>query len=210
MIINRYNVTRRSLINVSNRRWLRCFLRRLCWVIAAYDKLRRVCTCMWWLCRGFVHCCSLQNSLPTWKLLLRVGEVMHMQDTKHAIFLIMNWESEALVFCIHMDSRVLQNVQSGSGAHPLTYSIYTEVHSQEQSGRGMRLTTHFHLCPHQECVDLYLCSPIPLPGMDRETIMFEICALVGYYAAWRGSSVPTFRYKRSVSSSRVKKSKEAS
>jgi hypothetical protein len=35
----------------------------------------------------------------------------------------------------------------------------------------------------------------------------EICALLGYYAAYSGSSVPTFRYNLSVPSPRVKKSK---
>jgi hypothetical protein len=34
----------------------------------------------------------------------------------------------------------------------------------------------------------------------------KICALLGYYAALSGSSVPTFRDNLSVSSSRVKKS----
>jgi hypothetical protein len=35
----------------------------------------------------------------------------------------------------------------------------------------------------------------------------QICALLGYYAALSGSSVPTFRDDLSVPSSRVKKSK---
>jgi hypothetical protein len=35
----------------------------------------------------------------------------------------------------------------------------------------------------------------------------KICALLGYYAALSGSSVPTFRDNLSVPSSRVKKSK---
>jgi len=34
---------------------------------------------------------------------------------------------------------------------------------------------------------------------------FEICALLGYYAAYSGNSLPTFRDNLSVSSSRVKK-----
>ena len=36
----------------------------------------------------------------------------------------------------------------------------------------------------------------------------EICALLGYYAAQSGNSVPTFRDNISVPSSRVKKSKK--
>jgi hypothetical protein len=36
----------------------------------------------------------------------------------------------------------------------------------------------------------------------------EMCALLGYYAALCGSSVPTFRDNLSVPSSRVKKSKK--
>jgi hypothetical protein len=36
----------------------------------------------------------------------------------------------------------------------------------------------------------------------------EICTLIGYYAAYSGNSVPTFRYNLSVPSSRVKPWKE--
>jgi len=36
----------------------------------------------------------------------------------------------------------------------------------------------------------------------------EICALLGYYTACSGNSVPTFRYNISVPSSRVKNSKK--
>jgi hypothetical protein len=38
--------------------------------------------------------------------------------------------------------------------------------------------------------------------------VYEICALLGYYAALNGSSVPTFRDDLSVPSLRVKKSKK--
>jgi hypothetical protein len=38
--------------------------------------------------------------------------------------------------------------------------------------------------------------------------MKKICALLGYYAALSGSSVPTFRDNLSVPYSRVKKSKK--
>jgi hypothetical protein len=44
---------------------------------------------------------------------------------------------------------------------------------------------------------------------DRKKVgNFEICVLLGYYATLSGKSVPKFRDKASVSSSRVKKSKK--
>jgi hypothetical protein len=43
-------------------------------------------------------------------------------------------------------------------------------------------------------------------GLRREAE--EICALVGYYAASSGNSLPTFRYNSSVPSSRAKKFKD--
>jgi hypothetical protein len=43
-------------------------------------------------------------------------------------------------------------------------------------------------------------------GFGRDVRVDEICALLGYYAALSGSSVPMFRDNVSVPSSRVKKS----
>jgi hypothetical protein len=36
----------------------------------------------------------------------------------------------------------------------------------------------------------------------------EICALLGYYAAWNGDSIPTFQDILSISSSSIKKPKK--
>jgi hypothetical protein len=43
----------------------------------------------------------------------------------------------------------------------------------------------------------------------RKHSMIKICALLGYYAAWSGSSVPTFRDNLSVPSWRFKRSNKA-
>lgn len=40
---------------------------------------------------------------------------------------------------------LLQDVQTGSGSHPLSYSVDTAVISRGYSGRGVRLTPHPHL-----------------------------------------------------------------
>ena len=61
---------------------------------------------------------------------------------------------------------------------------------------------------------IILCSPVTssllvlnvLLSALFSTILSLICALLGYYAALSGSSVPTFRDNLSVPSSRVKKS----
>jgi hypothetical protein len=54
----------------------------------------------------------------------------------------------------------------------------------------------------------YLTNLIPcvISGFRRD--VNEICALLGYYAAYSGNSVPTFRGNLSVPSSSVKKSKK--
>ena len=49
-------------------------------------------------------------------------------------------------------------------------------------------------------------SVFAISGLRRE--VDEICALLGYYAAYSDNSLPTFRDKLSVPSSRVKKSKK--
>jgi hypothetical protein len=40
------------------------------------------------------------------------------------------------------DFSLLQNVQTGSGAHPVSYSLHTGVLSWGYSGWGMKFTTH--------------------------------------------------------------------
>jgi hypothetical protein len=45
------------------------------------------------------------------------------------------------------DSSVLRNIQTGSGTHPASYIMGTEVPSRGLSGWGMMLTTHFQLAP---------------------------------------------------------------
>jgi hypothetical protein len=42
---------------------------------------------------------------------------------------------------------LLQNVQTGSWAHPASYSLDKGIISQENSGRGVNLTTPIHLSP---------------------------------------------------------------
>ena len=59
-----------------------------------------------------------------------------------------------------------------------------------------------------------ICIPLPNSALSNLTVLTttvtEICALLGYYAAFSSSSVPTFRGNLSVPSSRVKKSKKTS
>jgi hypothetical protein len=52
------------------------------------------------------------------------------------------------------------------------------------------------------------CSITVLRVADKVDSINEICALLGYYAAFDGNSVPKFRDNPSVPSSRVKKSKK--
>jgi hypothetical protein len=51
----------------------------------------------------------------------------------------------------------LHNVQTGSGAHPgFLYNGYRGLFPQGQSGRGVKLTIHFHRVRWLIMVELYL------------------------------------------------------
>jgi hypothetical protein len=50
-------------------------------------------------------------------------------------------------------------VQTGSGAHPASYPTGTRGLSLGYSGRGMNLTTHFHLVPKSRMRGVT--SPLP-------------------------------------------------
>jgi hypothetical protein len=45
------------------------------------------------------------------------------------------------------DFSLLQNVQTGSRAHPASYSMRTDSLSRGQSGQSVKLTTHHHVVP---------------------------------------------------------------
>jgi hypothetical protein len=68
---------------------------------------------------------------------------------------------------------VLQNVQTVSGAHPVS-NRYRELFARRQSGRGVNLTTHLHLVSR-----LRMSGGIPLlplyvrlHGLDRDNLTF--------------------------------------
>jgi hypothetical protein len=56
------------------------------------------------------------------------------------------------------------SVKISSGAHPALSAMGTGAPSLGESGRGVRLTTHFHIVPRSSMVELYLRSPIRLHG----------------------------------------------
>jgi hypothetical protein len=60
-----------------------------------------------------------------------VGEVLQAQDTMHAIWLVLNWESQALYLCVHMHFCRYQNVQTESEAQLALYSIGTDAFGAE-------------------------------------------------------------------------------
>ena len=62
---------------------------------------------------------------------------------------------------------LLQNVQTASGAHLASYSMRTGVLSRRQSGRGVKLTTNFHLVAR-----LRRCGATPL--------------VLPHFPSWRG------------------------
>jgi hypothetical protein len=62
------------------------------------------------------------------------------------------------------DLPFLQNVQPGSGAHAASYSTDTSPLFHGVNGRGVNLTTPFHLAPISECAQLDLHSHIRLHG----------------------------------------------
>ena len=73
-------------------------------------------------------------------------------------------------------SSLLQNVQSGYGAQPTSYSRGTWSGNffspAGYSGRVAKLTNRLHLVPCQEWVELYLYSYIPLQPIQRKFLPF--------------------------------------
>jgi len=61
------------------------------------------------------------------------------------------------------DCSLLQNVQTGSWAHPASSSMCTWVLSREQSGWGLKLSAHLHL------VELHLYTSTPLYAFTEWT-----------------------------------------
>jgi hypothetical protein len=62
------------------------------------------------------------------------------------------------------DLILLHSVQTGSGAHPASYLTDTGA-SVPESDRGEMLTIHLHLVQRLRMMELYLHSPIFLPGV---------------------------------------------
>jgi hypothetical protein len=87
---------------------------------------------------------------------------------------------------------LLQNVQTGSRAHPVYCLMVTAVIYREQSGQSLNSTTHLHLTP-SPCGRRNLC----VSSVFRHEAA-ENCALLGHYAESGSNSLPTFRDNLSV------------
>jgi hypothetical protein len=83
---------------------------------------------------------------------------------------------------------------------PVAMKLQYESKKSESTGF---LKRHFLYHVYELSKNLVLCV---ISGFRRD--VHEICALLGYYIALSGSSVPTFRDNLSVPSLRVKKSQE--
>jgi hypothetical protein len=57
------------------------------------------------------------------------------------------WTGRARIPAQARDFLFLKTVQTGSGAHPASYSMGTRVLSQESGSQGIKLTIHLHLVP---------------------------------------------------------------
>lgn len=67
---------------------------------------------------------------------------------------------------------LLQDMQTGSGAHPASYSMgITRVLSQGQSRSGMKLTIHLHLVPRSR---ISAAKPVPSLHGQRYIIIIII------------------------------------
>jgi hypothetical protein len=96
---------------------------------------------------------------------------------------------------------LLQNVQTGSRAHPVCCLMVTEVLYRGQSGQSVNSTTYIHLTPSR-CGRRNLC----VTSVFRHEVA-ENRALLGHYAASGGNSLPTIRDNLSVPSSGFKNPK---
>jgi len=78
--------------------------------------------------------------------------------------------------------------------------IYCFAHQINIIGKGQKL---IHYVQIQFVLKFWY-----LPnGVLQSLYKYDICTILGYYAAYSGNSLPTFRDNLSVPSSRVKKSK---
>jgi hypothetical protein len=64
----------------------------------------------------------------------------------------MGWRARVRFLAVQ-DLYLLHSVQTGSGAHPASYSV---------GNGGVNRTTHLHLVPRVRMLELYLHSPIRL------------------------------------------------
>jgi hypothetical protein len=99
------------------------------------------------------------------------------------------------------------STQNGPGAHLASYSLGAAVFPLGQSGHSVKLTAHLQPVPRLRISGAKLLQTLCVPGVGRD--VFEICSLLGHYAASRGNPLPTFRNNVSVPSSGVKKSRNS-
>jgi len=87
-------------------------------------------------------------------------------------------QSRVRIVVAARDFSLLQNVQTGCGAHKVSYSLHTGVLSWQYSGWGMKFTTH--QCG-AEVKNEWSCTSTPLcpNGMDSETCMYFFLLCVG-------------------------------
>ena len=75
------------------------------------------------------------------------------------------------------DFCLLQNVQTGSGAQPASYSVGTGDNARHENGRDVKFTVHRHLWLTLRGSRLYFLSPTRLHGVqkDNSAFTFQLC-----------------------------------
>jgi len=82
-----------------------------------------------------VHCFSTHPSLGV-GIVCSLGIVLRLRG----------WTGRVRIPAQARDFLFWRTVQTGSGAHPASYSMGTRVLSQESSSQGIKPTIHLHLC----------------------------------------------------------------
>jgi hypothetical protein len=77
-------------------------------------------------------------------------------------------------FLVERDFSIPRNAQTGSGAHPASYSIGTGVLSRGSCGWGVKLTTHLPLAPSLKCGATPLLLPYAFMVLTAKTFFVRL------------------------------------
>ena len=107
-------------------------------------------------------------------MLLKIGEKVRNQDSIMCIVpRLCAVQSRVQFLSREGNSSILHDIQIGCGAHPATCSMGTGGSFPNESGPGVKATTHLYLVPRlRRSGTMSLLPPVCLHDMQRDNITF--------------------------------------